>query len=787
MRKFNLLGRIARVFIATSFLLCSSPLYAQETQGLFYEWSFEKGLATRPSVIDLPTGYASVSENVRYNTEQGSTSKRGSLLEYGGGSDTSKVTGLFRLYLKDGTKKLIRTLGSTITAGNDTTGAFTTLLTVSSGDHRWDAVTWHDLLIMSDGFNQPVKTNGTDATYLGSCFAEDKGSGAGPNGEYNYKITFYTSSYEVLYNQVSNNVTVVDNDITLTMIPLAPDTYLGEAITGRKVYRSDAGGAGTYNLVPNTGTIADNTTVTIDDTEDDAAVNAEAAYPAGDATWRPPKGKYPLIHINRLFFANDPNTATDTGPSTIYHSKDGLHDVFENTDYFNIRRNDGDEITFIKNLLGKLTIGKKNTIQKLDTNGDIPSRDWEISDPFSHIGCQAPFSATNTPLGIFYIGWDGLYKFNGQNSILVSDLVTPTINDIKASNLPNVASILHENLLHTTYASTASGESSNNRDLIFDIVNETFTIDKVDVNTFCVLNAGTDTNVLFAGSSSSGAVFAYAISANQVIDARHSNFTGTFDDARFIPVGPPGGDVDSPVIELAWDLTLDNMVGTVNGATGDVNRPDTDGSYVSAVFNTQDAATYDKIYWNEILPIGNDATFQIRTDDNAAFSSPSGYSSAVSNLDGSDISGVSTESYTQYKVSLSTDDIDETPTLVRIGGYVVKIDYDTIGTSAEVSVPLNVVSGFTDLGYPGFDKSLRKLFVYHTGTTGTLTLTFTTLDGITDTFNINLATYPTEFAIQFTDGTLMDEYFKLALTEDSLSDVNIDKIFIYFDVEPLVY
>ena len=158
------------------------------------------------------------------------------------------------------------------------------------------------LAIGTDGYNYPVKTNGTQATYLGTCYAKDNGAGAGPNGAYTYKIAFYSATKTIITNIASNTVTVADNDIDLTMIPIGPDTILGEAIIGRKVYRSEVGGGGTYKLLTN-GTIADNTTTTLTDSDADAALGG--AYPAGDETWTPPKGKFCLIHKNRLWIANN--------------------------------------------------------------------------------------------------------------------------------------------------------------------------------------------------------------------------------------------------------------------------------------------------------------------------------------------------------------------------------------------------------------------------------------------------------------------------------------------------
>lgn len=743
---------------------------------------FSGGLNLKKSPFSLPKKQGTICENIRFNTELGSISKRDEIFSYGSADASEAITGMHRLYLKNGTKKLIVTHGNEIEVGDDDLGTFTTILDLTTSDYKWQFVTWHNLAIGTDGYNQPVKTDGTDATYLGSCFAEDNGAGAGPDGVYLYKISFYTSSYEVLFNVPSNSVTVVDNDIDLKMIPIAPDTYGGEDVTGRKVYRTSAGGAD-YKLLTN-GTIADNTTVILTDSDADGARGV--AYPGGDDTFTPPKGKLILVHNNRLFIALDPNN-----PSRIYYSDDGSHDVFVTDSYFNIRPNDGDEITFIKNQLGILTIGKNNTIQKLYTRGSDPAADWEITDPFSHIGCVAPYTAENSPIGIIYLAYDGLYKFNGQYSTLISEAVTPVIKDISESNFVNCWSKLHQNIYYMAYTSKATGASVNDRVLLFDLLGDSYSIDLLSFNAFCAFNSGSDWGTLYSGSSADGNVYAHTETAYEVIHSRHSDFTGTWDDARYIPTSV-GGDDDDPVIEIAWTITIDGASGTIDshsyGATAIIDRPDTTGGYISQVLEIG-STTFSKLYWNETIPIaGGNVLFYIRSDTTDAACQAASWSSAFAIPSGSDISGETAKGFVQYKVAFSTTDIAYTPTLYKANNYVVKLTYDVEGTTDETSIPLHWRGGWTDLKYPGYVKSLKKIYCYLDSPeeTGTLTLTFENFEGDTDTFDIDLNTNPEYYSEYFTNGKFIGEQFRLDITEDSLNDIQIKKIIVIYDVEPLV-
>lgn len=780
MKKNKIIPVFASLFLATS-------AFCQDlSKNQVHEYDFSKGLGSKFSDLSVPKGYVTRAENVLFGEEIGSVVKRNEVLSYGSTGSDDVGKGAYRLYLKDGTKKLIVPRGSQIDVGDDDAGTFSKLLDLSSGDYKWKWVTWNDKAIGSDGYNQPVKTNGTVATYLGSCACADASSGAGPDGTYTYKISYYTASYEVLFDQASNSVTVTDNDISLSMIPIAPDTYGGEAITGRKVYRIKDGGS-TYYLLSN-GTIANNTATTLTDSDSDAQLTA-TTYPAGDATYTPPKGRFPVIHHNRLWFANDPSY-----PSRIYYSEDGLENVFVSNSLFNVRPDDGDEITVAKNLLGRLAIGKTNSWQYIFTHkGDNPSADWEISDPFSSIGCPAPYSAVNSPMGIAYLNWAGLYAFNGAHSELISDVVTPEILDISATNFDNCWGEYHKNIYYLAYTSSSSGASFNDRVLKLNLISNTYTIDLLPIASFCTFSSGSDWDVLYATVSGEltprGTVVAFSETVHDVVHRRHPDFSGTWDDMRYIPTRW-GGNINNPELEIARIETIDNLTGTIDNLTGDINREDTDGNYISQVLDLG-ADSFDKLYWHETIPdTGGDVEFYLRS---AAASTDltiggTNWGSAFSDPSGSDVSSVTAHRYAQYKIELSTDDIDYTPTVHGTGGYVVKLTYDLEGTALESTIPMRLTTGFDDYGYKGHTKKLTKLYVFYEATSagGTLTLEFSNQDGDTDTFDIDLTTYPTEYIEYFTDGAFLGEKIKLDINERSLNDLKIKRIYTIYDVEPLI-
>jgi len=755
-------------------LLVGQLAFAQEVakDRMFVISNFES-LATKPSPYGLDPKFATIAENVRFGEEIGAMLKRDKIYTYGTADTSEAITGMHRLYLSGGTKVLLVNHGDEIETGVDATGVFTAILDISTANYRWQWLTWHDLGIGTDGYNQPVKYDGSSAsaTYLGTCLATVSAAAGNPNGTYTYKVSFYTTSYEVIFNVPSNSIAPSSKQVSLSQIPIGPDTYLGEAIIGRKVYRVEGG---TWKLLSN-GTIANNTATTL--TDNDATASG-AAYPAGKATWTPPKCKLSIIHKNRLWLANNP-----TYPSRIYYSKDGSHDLFEtSTDYFDIRANDGDEITFVKNLLGKLAVGKTNPIQKIYTDGDIPESDWAVSDPYVFIGCQAPYSADTSPIGIIYLGRDGLYVFNGQSSRLLSDKITPTIKDILPSNLKYCWGIYHKNKYYLAYPSASVGGSINNRVLVYDLLTQSFSIDILSVNIFTAFNSGTDFGTLYSGSSSNGAVYFYESAEQEIVHSKHSDFIGTFDDMRYIPTSV-GGDSDNPIIELAWDLTIDTYgAGTINAATGIIDRPDTNGTYTSQTLYTPNARSYRNFYWNQIMPsCGGTVTAQIDTSSDGV--TWDGYSAAFNS--GADISGTTSKDYTRYKISISTNDIDYTPNLVKSGGYVTRLTYSTLTTTPETTIALHYKTGWFDI-VPGYVKTLKKLICLHEGTSGIVTLTFTNLEGDTDTFTIDLSVNPKQYEEYFTTGRFRGTWFNLDISNSDLNSLKIKKIILVYDAEPLV-
>jgi hypothetical protein len=750
-------------------------------------FDFSGGLNSKANERGVSLNQGTVVQNARLNSETGALVKRSPVITAYTSTDTDASTSIHRLYLPDGNKYTIRTLGNDVEVCSDDTGVCSSKFSFATSEKRWTWVTYNNIAYGCDGYNNMLKTDGTKVAYAGSVYTADAGSGAGPDGTYTYKVTFYTASYEVSFDIASYPMTVTDNDINLSMIPFAPNTYEGESVIGRKVYRIANSGS-TYKLLTN-GTIADNTTTTLVDSDADGALGASLS-PTVAATV--PKFRFIQLHQNRIFGGNNP-----TYQSRLYYSEDDTPEYFDPLFYFDIRKNDGDQITFVKTLYGRLVVGKDNTIQYLYTDGADTFSDWSVSDPYSIIGCRAPYSVANGSDGLYYLGNNGIYVFGGQNSTIISDKVEPEIKDISQSNRDDVCASIFRNSYYLAYTSSESGATYNDRVLIYDTLTQSFSIDTINISAFCVFLSGTDDESLISGSSSSSTIYTYDEIVYQLIHKEHADFTGTWDDMRYIPEGV-GGDADSPELEISWDCTVDGWltelqtknasISTINDIVtylpeANIDRPDKTGTYTSQYLELN-AGAFDTIYWNESLPTdGSDITIALRSGASTSDCLAATWSSEFTNSAGSLVSGVTANTIVQYRISATSDSIAYTPTVYKENGYVVKLLYSKFGSVSESTVPFAWESGINTLFMPGYIKELKLITFEYEGTQGTATITFTNETGETDTFTVDLDEHDGYYREGFSGGSFSAETVKVKIEKNDAYDFKVRRLSAVYDVD----
>ena len=754
----------------TLLLVLSSNVFASSPNPQFYTInSFEKGLNAHISDLLTSDNQGVEVTNVRINNRFGSLSKRDLLLTAWDAGNYS-VNGLHRYYKSsDSTVKTIIATSTFLDIGDAAATTTTHIQAILTDGKRWQFATYKDIAIGSNGYDQPVKYDGYTLTtantdnartasdlcaQLGAPFAqlssENAGNDLDASSWYQYKMVFYDGSTYTASQARSNPIltgSTVQN-ITLTGVPIGP-----VGTTHRYIYRNLGAATRAACLADTTfylvKDLADNTTLTFDDAVTDATADDDAAPTwatsiTGGIYVTPPKGKYLNIHKERLWISG--NT---TNQSDIYFSDDGNPDYFDPDDFFIIRADDGDEITFIKTFLGLLTVGKTNSIQKVYTDGATIS-DWYISDPFSFVGCPAPYTVDVSPKGIVYLGRKGLYLFNGQASTLISDAVTPQINDISQADITDTAGIYFNDEYRLAYTSSSSGASSNNRVLLYNFIRDAYVLDTENINCFAVFNAGTDLGTLYSGSSlEDGYIVAHTYSSPTLVKRYKSEMEeGATDDTCVYNTE------NEPRIALSWDCTIDTWLTELQVKDASINtiddigtyfpnsiidRPDGTGTWTSPVYQI-DASKLDKIYWNESLTAFGDVTFQVRLGATAGACAAASWETAVTNPNGSDLSGITANAFIQIRANLTTSDIVYTPYLFQADGYLFKLLYSKIGAANETSVLSVYKTGWKDFGVQGYKKQIQRIKVFYKSTAGTINFGIIGDDGdLSKTFAINLS------------------------------------------------
>jgi len=793
-------------------VLFISPAFAQET--LFYVINdFSKGLNSQASAYLVDKNQGIECLNVRINEVYGALSKRPTLLE-DGSTGSAAVTSIHKYYLSDGTSHTLATTGTylkRVISGTDVI-----LKAILTDGKRWSWVTFKDLAIGMNGYDEAIKYDGhtlitanTDAARtaenlcaeLGAPFAElNTGTALEASKWYQYRVVYYDDTNYDYCTARSNAIqTGADvHNIYLTGIPIGPS-----GTTARYIYRTAANVSKTTVEADDTfyyvDVISDNSTEVYADAVSDATLTGDRA-----PTWAtvsttteedvtPPTASLCIIHGDRVFVAG--NT---TYLSSLYYSEYLRPDYFKETHYEDIRPDDGDNITGLAEQQGMLCVFKTNSIQKYYTEGESVTS-WYPSDVYSHVGCPAPFTVTNTPSGIAYLSRRGWFLFDGQNIQLISDAVTPEIRDISQANIDNCFAHYNDKKLYLAYPSTSSGSTINNRVLVYDFVRDSYVVDDVDANCFETFNAGDDSGELYVGdSTTNGYIFAYGVSNVYLDQLYKSEFdAGTYDDMR------TRGTENDPIVELGR-VTIDELTGTIDNLTGIIDREDTDGTWISPVFQIN-ASGLQKLYWNENLGAYGDVNMYVRTGATTAACASASWSAAYTNPNGADISGVTANTYIQIKAALSTDSIYYTPELIRIGNYVARIAYLEIGSAYETSILSIWESGWNEFEIPGYEKRLKRIKVFYQGTENVMTFSYKNDSGDVDSsFEIDLSVDPDDDLndnITGTDNykiythyppinsdtvnTAIGQLWTYHTEEDGTEYWQIDKIETAFTIEPL--
>lgn len=210
----------------------------------------------------------------------------------------------------------------------------------------------------------------------------------------------------------------------------------------------------------------------------------------------PPIGKYIVFRKDRLYVAGEA-----ANPNRVYFCETGDVTTWNTSDnYIDVRSNDGDVITGILPLMDYLVVYKRNSIWLLSGNSSI---DFFLTQISGTVGCKAPRSLIPYE-GVHYFLHDtGMYAFNGNTPVAVSDKVLPTIENIPRQYFENAVATVYKK---QCWLSFTLG-TKNDRILVLDLRLGTWSILKgLTISSFSVWSGGNDRGEIYGGDSEDGFV-----------------------------------------------------------------------------------------------------------------------------------------------------------------------------------------------------------------------------------------------------------------------------------------
>lgn len=247
-------------------------------------------------------------------------------------------------------------------------------------------------------------------------------SGGVLSGVYDYKVTFYSSTWgqESPASDASSSVTVAAKKIDLSDIPVSVDGRVG----ARRIYRrKTSSGQTDWFFIAE---ISDNTTTTYEDNILESDVNTNLLCPLSYST-SVPNFRYLEQQGNVLFLAGD-----DTNPTFLYYTL--VDQPWAVQSYLPIGSgSDTDPITGLAAYLGVLVIFKQRSIYVLSGN----SRDtFYVRKVHGGVGCRGHHSIVNAGDYLYFLAEDGFWFFDGTNVAPVSgaEAQDPIRPDITARN-----------------------------------------------------------------------------------------------------------------------------------------------------------------------------------------------------------------------------------------------------------------------------------------------------------------------------------------------------------------
>lgn len=343
-----------------------------------------------------------------------------------------------------------------------------------------------------------------------------------------------------------------------------------------------------------------------------------------------PLGKFMTVWKKYVFMVG-----VRGSPNVVRYSDLSDYTTWTAANTLNFDTNDGDVITGIRILKGKLYVFKRYSVHRISYLGSNPT--FQV-DPILGIGTPAHYTIKEVDMGgelgsvlIFLTSDKKLAIFDGYNIQVINDVLSERSNDLFASADDQPKAFSDMNLVYA--------------DLFHSVVKK----DTYEYILYCVLNGSTSVNYAFVLDYKIGGIYpydnqvfassCYAISTNKAKLLYTAGYTGYMwqmesgndDDGTAINAYWVSGKVKPEVVSMAMKMLLAgiNVKEITSASTININfqyRIDWNVSWTTAVafsFNHSDELAFGKTALFDIGTVEN--MFQIKLQDNSKNPAPTIY------------------------------------------------------------------------------------------------------------------------------------------------------------------
>lgn len=338
-------------------------------------------------------------------------------------------------------------------------------------------------------FGVSTSSGGLSGTYVfGYAFVSDRGFiGPPSNG---ITITINGSSTNSVQYVLGGLLTAINN-FGATAVLLMRSQIDGVIMAGTTLV-SIAGGGGATQIFTDNGITLTNTAI---------VASQDFDVTTGGASSFPLLPRYLEVFNNQLFMAG-----FSSMQSTFWWSEIGEPEGVQPEFSVEVRSNDGDRITGLKNFFGSLVITKQKSIHLL--SGDNPD-DFLLQELSDQYGCLSHRSIVPWNNNLWFLDSKGIMEYNGANLRCVSTKIEPIFNamNIQAA-VDNACGIHVKQFNEIWFAIPANGSTINNTIVVYDYNADSWThYDGLQAQCLFMAYGGLPTRSPFLGGYTGGLVY----------------------------------------------------------------------------------------------------------------------------------------------------------------------------------------------------------------------------------------------------------------------------------------